>query len=273
MDWLLTSHGDKFEAFGEILMWGLLRLERLLVWVPWPVVLVAIFLLAWKGTGKVGSAIVLVGMLFLVGCFGQWVPAMKTLALVIASVLFSLALAIPIGVGLSQSNRLDLMVRPILDAMQTLPSFVYLIPVMMLFGLGKVPALFATMIYAMPPAIRLTTLGIREVDVHLVESGSALGMNRFQNLVHIQLPLARPTIVAGINQTTMMALSMVVVASMIGARGLGMEVLLSINRIEVGRGFEAGLCIVLMAIVIDRITQGFSHSAREKAIRNGRKRG
>jgi len=148
--------------------------------------------------------------------------------------------------------------RPILDAMQTMPSFVYLIPAMMFFGLGKVPAVLATLIYSLPPVIRLTNLGLRQVPKPAQEAAIAYGATKWQLLKEVRVPLAMPTIMAGVNQTTMMALSMVVVASMIGARGLGQEVLLSINRIDVGRGFEAGISIVIMAITIDRITQGFA---------------
>ena len=148
--------------------------------------------------------------------------------------------------------------KPVLDAMQTMPSFVYLIPALMLFGLGKVPAVFATVIYAVPPVIRLTNVGIRGVPVSVIEAAEAFGSNGRQVLFNVQLPLAFPSIMVGINQTTMMALAMVVIASMIGARGLGLEVLLSINRIEIGRGFEAGLCIVFLAIMIDRVTSAFA---------------
>ena len=155
---------------------------------------------------------------------------------------------------MSRSDRLEGIVKPLLDGMQTMPSFVYLIPALMFFGLGKVPALLATIIYSMPPVIRLTNVGIREVDKNVVEAALAFGSNYWQILFKVQLPLASPTIMVGINQTTMMALAMVVVASMIGARGIGLEVLLAINRVEIGRGFEAGLCIVFLAIIIDRIT-------------------
>jgi glycine betaine/proline transport system permease protein len=197
-------------------------------------------------------------MLLVIGSFGYWSLAMMTLALVTGAVLISLALGIPLGILMSRSNRFEAVLRPILDAMQTMPSFVYLIPVLMLFGLGKVPAMFATIVYSMPPIIRLTNVGIREVPYEVVEAAKAFGSNDWQILKKVQLPLARPTIVVGVNQTTMMALAMVVVASMIGARGLGMEVLLSINRIEVGKGFEAGLSIVFLAIIIDRITHAIA---------------
>ena len=159
---------------------------------------------------------------------------------------------------MASSNLFESILKPLLDGMQTMPSFVYLIPALMLFGLGKVPALFATIIYAVPPVIRLTNVGIREVPSDVIEAAHAFGSSYWQKLFKVQLPLARPTIMVGINQTTMMALAMVVIASMIGARGVGLEVLLAINRIEIGRGFEAGLCIVFLAIIIDRITYALS---------------
>jgi glycine betaine/proline transport system permease protein len=183
---------------------------------------------------------------------------MMTLAIVIAAVIISLVIGIPAGIIMARSNTIESIFRPALDAMQTMPSFVYLVPALMLFGLGKVPAVFATVIYAMPPVIRLTNVGIRQVSSSVVEAAQAFGSNPRQVLFEVQIPLAIPSIMVGINQTTMMALAMVVIASMIGARGLGLEVLLSINRIEVGRGFEAGLSIVLLAIIIDRITHALA---------------
>lgn len=192
--------------------------------------------------------------LVLIGSFGYWDLSMMTLAIIIAAVILSLGIGIPTGIVMARSNLVESIIRPILDAMQTMPSFVYLIPALMLFGLGKVPAVFATIIYAVPPVIRLTNVGIRQVPPSVIEAARAFGSSARQILFEVQLPLAIPSIMVGINQTTMMALAMVVIASMIGARGLGLEVLLSINRIEVGRGFEAGLSIVLLAIIIDRIT-------------------
>lgn len=202
--------------------------------------------------------------LVLIGSFGYWDLAMMTLAIVIASVILSLVIGIPTGIFMARSDRFQSILKPQLDAMQTMPSFVYLIPALMLFGLGKVPAVFATIIYAVPPVIRLTNVGIRQVSPSVVEAARAFGSSSRQTLFDVQLPLAIPSIMVGINQTTMMALAMVVIASMIGARGLGLEVLLAINRIEVGRGFEAGLSIVLMAIIIDRITSAMA--ARQQRV-------
>jgi glycine betaine/proline transport system permease protein len=197
-------------------------------------------------------------MLVLIGSFGYWDLAMMTLAIIFASVIISLALGIPTGILMARSNILQSILKPLLDAMQTMPSFVYLIPALMLFGMGKVPAVFATIIYAIPPVIRLTNIGIRQMPKSVIEVAQAFGSTPRQILHEVQILLAIPSIMVGINQTTMMALSMVVIASMIGARGLGMQVLIAINRIEIGKGFEAGLCIVLLAIIIDRITHALA---------------
>ena len=190
--------------------------------------------------------------------------AMQTLSLVSAAVFFSLLIGIPMGITMAQSDRAESIIKPLLDGMQTMPSFVYLIPALMFFGLGRVPAVIATIIYAVPPVIRLTNVGIRTVDKEVIEAAKAFGAKKKQVLWDVQLPLAKPSIMVGINQTTMMALAMVVIGSMIGAKGLGMEVLLSINRIEVGRGFEAGLSIVFLAIIIDRLTYSFSLDKTKK---------
>ncbi len=203
------------------------------------------------------SFLVLIGSLRW-GSIGYWDLAMETLAIVIASVILSLAIGIPTGILMSRSNRLESLTKPLLDAMQTMPSFVYLIPALMLFGIGKVPAVFATVIYAAPPVIRLTNVGIRQVSQSAIEAARAFGSSSRQILFDVQLPLAVPSIRVGINQTTMMALAMVVIASMIGAGGLGLEVLRGLNRNEIGRGFQAGLSIVLLAIIIDRITSAIA---------------
>lgn len=254
MKWVLHNWGGFFDALGEILLRFLLWLEWGFLWVPWFVVILTVATAAWVLIRRWWAPLFMAAMMLCIGGFGYWEMAMKTLALVTAAVVISLVIGVPTGIFMSRSDRLEMVIRPILDAMQTMPSFVYLIPVLMLFGLGKVPALFATIVYSVPPIIRLTNVGIREVPHDMVEASQAFGATDWQTLLKIQLPLARPTIVVGINQTTMMALAMVVVASMIGAKGLGMEVLLAINRIEVGRGFEAGLSIVFLAIIIDRIT-------------------
>lgn len=258
MTLLLDHLGGVFDAIG----WGILQVMRLFelffVGLPWFVIVALAFFGGWRLVGKLASGIGFALMLLLVGCFGYWKLAMQTLSLVSAAVLFSLAIGIPVGIVMAQSNRGEKILSPILDGMQTMPSFVYLIPALMFFGMGKVPAIIATIIYAVPPVIRLTNVGIRTVDPEAVEAAKAFGATEREVLFDVQLPLARESIMVGVNQTTMMALAMVVIGSMIGAKGLGMEVLLSINRIEVGRGFEAGISIVFLAIIIDRLTHTVS---------------
>jgi glycine betaine/proline transport system permease protein len=186
--------------------------------------------------------------------------------LMLVATVLSVSLGVPLGILTPRSAWLRRVLLPTLDVMQTLPSFVYLIPVLMLFGLGKVPAILATIIYALPPLIRLTDLGIRHVDSEVVEAARAFGTTRWQLLVNVQMPLARPSIMAGINQTTMMALSMVVIASMIGSRGLGEDVLAGIQTLDVGKGMQAGIAIVILAIVIDRISQGYGQDRRTRRL-------
>ncbi len=258
MKWILTNWAAGFDAVGNTILFGLLNIERFLLWLPWVVVVVLIGITAWRVMRLWWAGPLMAGLMVLIGSFGYWDLAMMTLAIIVASVIISLAIGIPTGIVMAQSNSVESGLKPLLDGMQTMPSFVYLIPALMLFGLGKVPAVFATVIYAVPPIIRLTNVGIRQVPHSVVEAAQAFGSSSRQILFEVQLPLAITSIMVGINQTTMMALAMVVIASMIGARGLGMEVLLAINRIQIGRGFEAGLCIVLLAIIIDRITHALA---------------
>jgi glycine betaine/proline transport system permease protein len=203
--------------------------------------------------------VAVIGLLF-IGLVGLWEHTMTTLAIIVTAVFVSILIGIPLGITAAKNDRFEQTIRPILDGMQTMPSFVYLIPAVFFFGLGKVPAVVATFIYAVPPSIRLTNLGIRQVAAETVEAGKAFGCTGAQLLLKIQLPLARPSIMAGINQTIMMALAMVVIASMIGASGLGLEVLRGIERLDVGRGFLAGFAIVIVAIIIDRISQAFGRA-------------
>jgi len=265
MDWLLSQFASLFDAIGHILLLILLYIERFFLWLPWWLVIVLVGVVSWWVMRKWWMALVMAGLLVLIGSFGYWELAMMTLGLTAAAVFVSLAIGIPVGITMAKSDLVESIIRPILDAMQTMPSFVYLIPALMFFGLGKVPALFATLIYAVPPVIRLTNVGIRQVSHNVIEAAQAFGASPRQILFDVQIPLAVPSIMVGINQTTMMALAMVVIASMIGARGLGLEVLLAINRIEVGRGFEAGISIVFLAIIIDRITHALA-TRQEKTI-------
>ncbi|MGO4745439.1 ABC transporter permease [Serratia quinivorans] len=261
VDVLVTNYGDMFRKISDTLLWAVIHLESLLRATPWWLMLAVVGLLAWHATRRWLPTLVIVGLLLLVGTAGMWDKLMQTLALVLVATLLAVIIGIPLGVLAARNDRIRAVMMPLMDVMQTMPSFVYLIPVLMLFGLGKVPAILATVIYATPPLIRLTDLGIRQVDKEVMESVTAFGANRWQKLFGVQLPLALPSIMAGINQTTMMSLSMVVVASMIGARGLGEDVLVGIQTLNVGLGLEAGLAIVILAVVIDRITQAYGRSA------------
>ncbi len=260
---IVQNYGTVFHSMSDLMLRGvLLPIETLMIRTPAWLFLLLAAALAWHATRKVTAALLYTVGLYLIGAVGLWDKLMQTFALVLVSTLFSVIIGIPIGIIAARGRWLRRILTPVLDVMQTLPSFVYLIPVLMLFGLGKVPALFATIIYAVPPLIRLTILGLRQVDPGVMEAAQSCGGTRWQMLTRVTLPLARPSIMAGINQTTMMALGMVVVASMIGARGLGEDVLAGIQTLDVGRGLQAGVAIVILAIVIDRITQGYGRSRR-----------
>lgn len=255
--------GEQFRAISRFMLDHLLLpLERLLIGTPAWGMLLLLAALGWHATRRLWKAALCVLGFYLVGAMGLWVPLMQTLALLIASAFFTVLLGFPLGVLMARSNRLHRLLTPVLDIIQTMPSFVYLIPVLMLFGIGKVPALFATVVYAIAPLIRLTALGIRQVDPRMVEAAEAFGSTRWQLLWWVQLPQARPSIMAGINQAVMMSLGMAVVASMIGARGLGEPVLQAIQTLNIGQGVEAGAAIVMLAIVIDRITQAYGRKRR-----------
>ncbi|MFH1804515.1 MAG: proline/glycine betaine ABC transporter permease [Pseudomonadota bacterium] len=262
VDWLVVNYGDGFSAFADSLLILLVWLEQILRGTPWWLVVLILIAIgfhasrSWKIATGLGIAMIAIGSL------GLWDKAMQTLALMIVATSLSVAIGIPVGIVMALSNRLRAVMLPVLDTMQTMPSFVYLIPALMLFGLGKVPAILATVIYAAPPVMRLTDLGIRLVDREVLEASRSFGASRGQILWGVQLPLALPNIMAGINQTTMMAISMVVIASMIGARGLGEQVLIGIQRLDVGAGMEAGIAIVLLAVVFDRIGQSYGKRAQ-----------
>lgn len=235
------------------------------LWIQELQIIALIMLIAYSASRRI---ILVLGMgvaMYMIGTFDLWDQAMQTIAIMLVSILISVVIGVPVGVLIARSNIIRSIVNPILDLMQTIPSFVYLIPAVMLFGLGKVPAILATVIYAVPPLIRLTDLGIRQVDGEVVEASRAFGATRFQVLKDVQLPLALPSIMQGVNQTTMMALAMVVIASMIGARGVGETVLIGLQRNDPGRGLLGGLAIVVLAIVFDRITQAYG--ARMQAYR------
>lgn len=265
VDWLVVTYGDGFQAFADGLLVVLVALEGFLRAAPWWYVVGLVGLVVYGASRRWFLSLGLMILTFLMGVLGLWDEAMQTLALMLVSTALAVLFGLPLGILLSRSRRVRFVGLPVLDAMQTLPSFVYLIPALMLFGLGKVPAIIATVIYALPPVIRLTDLGLRHVDAEVLEAAEAFGATPAQKLWKVELPLALPSIMAGINQATMMALSMVVIASMIGNRGLGQEVLLGINTLDVGRGAAAGLAIVAMAIVLDRTTQAYAQ--RVQAVR------
>ncbi|MBN2300832.1 MAG: ABC transporter permease subunit [Acholeplasmataceae bacterium] len=255
VDWFLSNMRGLFDIIRLIILNIFDGTEIALSAVPWWVYLIALFITGWR-LYSIKTGIALSIMLFAIGMFGLWEMMIYTLVIVVISVVVSIIIGLPIGIFMAKSKRLEKILKPILDAMQTMPSFVYLIPAVMLFGLGKVPAVFATTIYAIPPLIRLTYLGITNVNKEVVEAGLSFGSTPMQMLVKIELPQAVSTIMTGVNQTTMMAMSMVVIASMIGADGIGAEVLIAIRRLEVGRGIQAGLAIVFLAIILDRVMQG-----------------
>ena len=252
-----------FQALFAWLKAGVLGIvslmRRIFTFIPWFILIILLFLLGWK-LDQWKTGLLYASMIFVVGGLGLWDEMILTLSIVLTGVLISVVIGIPIGIIMAYNNKVEAFVKPLLDGAQTMPSFVYLIPAMIFFGLGTVPAVFATIIYSVPPCIRLTNLGIRGVPRAMKEAAYAFGSSRWQVLTKVELPQAIPTIMAGINQTTMAAMSMVVISSMIGAKGLGENVLIAINRTDIAMGFDAGISIVFLAIIIDRITQRISNS-------------
>ena len=251
------AYGDAIEAFFDPLLFFLIRLEKLLLATPWPVILIVLGGLAWLGSRSWKLVIGSVLAFMLIGYFGMWKDCMATVAIITVCTIMCITVGIPIGVLMARSNRVEKTMLPVLDMMQTIPSFVYLIPILMLLGIGKIPGLIAVCIYAIPPVIRLTNLGIREVDKETIEASEAFGATKLQKLKTVQIPLALPTVFAGVNQTIMMALAMVVIASMIGVKGLGVPILRAISNQYLALGLMNGLAIVALAIIFDRITQEY----------------
>jgi len=251
------AYGDAIESFFDPLQFFLINAERIMVRTPWPVIVIVVALIAWLASRNWKIVIGCIATLLAIGYFDMWEDTMKTMSMIFVCTVLSIVIGIPIGIAMSRSERLQNMVNPVLDIMQTMPSFVYLIPVVMLLGIGKVPGLIAVVIYAIPPMIRLTNLGIRLVDKEVLEAADAFGSSAWQKLRDVQMPLALPTIMAGINQTIMMALAMVVIASMIGVQGLGQPVLKAIANQYFTLGIFNGLAIVGIAIVFDRISQAY----------------
>jgi len=251
------KYGDAIESFFDPLLFFLVWLEKLLLSTPWPIIILVVAMLAWFGSRSwklvVGSSIAFM----LIGYFGMWNDCMATVAIITVCTIICISVGIPIGVVMSKSDRVEKAIIPVLDMMQTIPSFVYLVPILMLLGIGKVPGLIAVCIYAVPPVVRLTNLGIREVDKETLEACDSYGATPFQKLTTVQIPLSLPTIFAGVNQTIMMALAMVVIASMIGVKGLGVPILRAISNQYLALGLLNGLAIVALAIIFDRITQEY----------------
>lgn len=257
VDWLVFNHRDIFQAIKAPIELCLKGFEWFFTALPPLVVILLFAIAAWRLAGKRITVFTVLSFL-LVGALGLWNETMTTLAMVISSVFFCALAGIPLGVLSGRSDRFQLLLRPALDAMQTIPPFVYLVPVVMLFSIGTVSGILATIVFALPPIVRLTSLGIRQVHPELIEAALAFGATPWQVLRKVQFPLALPSIMAGLNQTLMMALSMVVIAALIGAGGLGNPVVQGLNTLEIGLATIGGLAIVLLAMVLDRITQGFA---------------
>jgi len=253
-----------FDGIKFFLTRMITMLYDIIAFIPWWVYLIAVCILGYLIKRDWKTGVLYAALLSLIGLFGLWDLMLITLSIVLTAVFLSLVMGFPLGILMSFSDRADKILHPILDTMQTMPVFVYLIPAVMFFGLGKAPAVLATTIYAIVPIIRLTNLGIRQVDGEVVEASRAFGSTNLQTMFKVQIPQAKATIMAGINQTLMMAMAMVVTCSMIGASGLGMEVLISVNRIEMGRGLVSGMAVVIVAIILDRLSQSMAKE-KEKA--------
>ena len=251
------NYGDPIESIFDPLLWLLIKFEWVLLNAPWWVVIVAIAGICFAASRRVRLTVGVILAFLAIGVLNMWDDTMRTLAIIFVATLIAIAIGIPLGIAMSRSDRVQAFMTPILDVMQTMPIFVYLIPVVMLFGLGKIPGLIAVVIYAVPPVIRLTNLGIRLVDQEVLEAADAFGAGTWRRLTGVQLPLALPNIMAGVNQTIMMALSMVVIASMIGVKGLGMPVLQAVTNQYFALGLFNGAAVVGLAIVFDRVTQSY----------------
>ena len=259
---LLEQGGGLFDVIGALVEGFASQIEAGLLAIPsWLVMIAVTALGVWRLNWRFG--LFALASLLVIRIIGFWDQTAVTLALVFSATLISIVVGVPLGILSARSDRFNALLRPVLDFMQTMPAFVYLIPAAMLFGLGRVPGILATVVFAMPPVVRLTALGIRQVSSEQVEAGQAFGCTSMQLLWKVQLPIALPTLMAGVNQTIMMALSMVIIASMVGAGGLGNEVLSSIQRLDIGLGFESGLSVVLLAIILDRLTESFGARQQE----------
>jgi len=257
------AYGDALETFFEPLLYFMVWLEKLLIVSPWPIIILIMAGLAWLGARSWLAVVGTVASFFVIGYLGMWEDTMATLAIISVATLVCIVVGIPLGIWMARSDRVQTLITPVLDVMQTIPSFVYLIPVVMLLGIGKVPGLLAVCIYAVPPIVRLTNLGIRLVDKEVLEAADAFGANYRQKLFDVQVPLALPNIFAGVNQTIMMALAMVVIASMIGVKGLGLPVLRAISNQYLALGLLNGLAIVALAVIFDRVSQRYGQRLQQ----------
>lgn len=253
------GYGDGIESFFAPLQKFLLLSEQFMTQTPWPIIILIVLAIAWAASRSMKVVLGALVTLLAIGYLDMWDDSMRTISMIFVCTILSIVMGLPIGILMARSERFQRMVNPVLDVMQTMPSFVYLIPVVMLLGIGRVPGLIAVVIYAIPPMIRMTNLGIRLVDKDVLEAADAFGSSNWQKLKNVQLPLALPTIMAGINQTIMMALAMVVIASMIGVQGLGQPVLKAIANQYFTLGIFNGLAIVGIAIIFDRVSQAYGH--------------
>ena len=266
-DWLIKEYGMFFDGINNFLLGAYTLMKDFLVGLPWPLVVAIVIILTYFASGKKMGTTIMVGFCtFFIGFLSPryWDKCIMTTCIVLIGMLLCLVVGIPIGITMARRPKFRKTLLPVLDLMQTIPSFCYLIPGILLFGLGAVPAIIAIFVYSVPPLIRLTDLGIRLVDKEVVEAADAFGASKKQKLWGVQIPLALPNIMQGINQCVMMALAMVVIASMIGTRGIGDEVLLGLQQLNVGMATEAGIAIVLLAIIFDRITQAYGDRIQEK---------
>lgn len=266
IDWMTIHWAGFFGAIREGLSAVIGWFGWLFLHIPFVLFVVLLVLLAWRVAGKGVAVFTAVGLL-IIRSMNLWTQTMQTLSMITTATLIALLIGIPLGIWMSRSEKANDIIRPILDFMQTMPAFVYLIPAVYFFDLGEVPGTVATVIFAMPPVVRLTNLGIRQVPKDVIEASRAFGATGNQMLFKVQIPLAMPTILAGLNQTIMLSLSMVVISSMIGAKGLGIPVLNGITQLKVGEGFEGGLAVVILAMVLDRITQGLGRFRERKDAR------
>lgn len=255
------EHRDVFTAIKTAVIASIKGINWLLSIIPWWLLIIIVGILGWRVSGRKRVGVLYGAMLFFIGAAGLWSHMLETLSIVVASVILSIVMGFPLGILIAMNKRAESIIRPILDLMQTMPTFVYLVPAVILFSTGKTPALMATTIYAIVPMIRMTSHGITHVDAEVVEAARAFGSTTIQALIKVQIPQAISTIMAGVNQTIMMAMSMVVTCALIGANGLGMEILLATNRTEMGKALMPGISIVVLAIILDRLTQGL---VREK---------